>query len=61
MRGQATPHTSKERTILWHPVKKALRAWWNLAPQKTSAKSCVHFTRHHPASFATLAKTHYSF
>ena len=38
---QATPYTPKERTILSHLVKKVLRAWWSLVPQKTWEKLCV--------------------
>ena len=35
MDGQATPYTPKESTIISRPVTGVLRAWWNLAPQKT--------------------------
>jgi len=55
--GQATPFIPEEGTIISHPIKKVLRAWWNLALQMTWAKLCVHLAQRHPASFAGFAKT----
>jgi len=53
--GQATHYTPKGGTISLHLVKKTLRAWWNLAPQRMPEKSCVHLAWRHPAPFVAPA------